>query len=129
MSPLTDHLGKKQPDKLSWDQQAQDAFEDLQHALVTMPVLLNPNFPQPFVVQMDVSSSGVKVVLPQVLKGEEHPIILYTSVTNANQQSRSIRPLTGRALAAKWAVEMLQFYLVNNPFTLLMDHTPPAVAP
>lgn len=28
------------------------------------------------------------------------------------------------ALAVKWAIETLQFYLVNNPFTLLSDHAP-----
>lgn len=50
-SPLRDRLGKKQPEKFSWDTKAQGAFKNLQHALVSPPlpsvlvsVLILPSF-------------------------------------------------------------------------------------
>lgn len=80
-SSLTDMLGKKQPDKLHWDARAQTAFDDLQQALVCplpSPVLVSPDFTQPFVVQTNASSTGLGAVLTQVIAVEEH-LIVYVS--------------------------------------------------
>lgn len=94
----------------------QGAFEDLQHALVTPPVPVSPDFTQPFVVQTDASSSSLGAILTQVLK-----IYISCKLQPAEQKYSTIE---GEVLAIKWATETLQLYLVNNPFMLLMDHAP-----
>lgn len=74
-SPLMDMLEKKHPERLSREMGTQGAFEDLQHALVSSPVLVSPDFTQPFLVQTDASGTGLGAVLAQNLNGDEHPVI------------------------------------------------------
>lgn len=122
-STLTDMLGKRQPEKLPWDARAQEAFEDLRHTLVYPPVLVNPDFTRPFLVQRDSSGTGLGSIFAQILDGEEHPIIFISSKLQPAEQKCGT--IEREALVVKWAIETLQFYLVNNSFTLLLtNHAP-----
>jgi hypothetical protein len=46
-----------------WDQNCQRAFDDLKRALVEAPILVRPDFKEPFCLDVDWSTKGVGVVL------------------------------------------------------------------
>jgi predicted aspartyl protease len=46
-----------------WDQERQSAFDDLKRALVQAPVLVRPNFREPFCLDVDWSTRGVGAIL------------------------------------------------------------------
>jgi hypothetical protein len=46
-----------------WDQGRQSAFDDLKRALVQAPVLVRPNFREPFCLDVDWSTKGVGAIL------------------------------------------------------------------
>lgn len=73
-------------------------------------------------VQTNTSSTSLGAVLTQELKSEEHPIVLLSGKLHPTEERYST--IECEALAVKWVVEAFQFYLVNTPFTLVMDHTP-----
>lgn len=85
-------------------------------------MLRSPDFTQPFVVQIDASGTSLGAVLTRILAREDHPIVsISRKLQPAEQKYFTIER---EMLAIKWALEALQFYLINNPFTLLMDHAP-----
>uniref|UniRef100_A0A8I6YET5 Reverse transcriptase n=1 Tax=Hordeum vulgare subsp. vulgare TaxID=112509 RepID=A0A8I6YET5_HORVV len=61
-APLTRLLRR---DAFSWDEEATTAFEALQRALMTGPVLQMPDFDMPFIVDCDASGIGFGAVLHQ----------------------------------------------------------------
>lgn len=99
-SPMTDLLGKKQPDKLHWGPRVRKAFEDLLQALVSPPILVSPDFTQPFVVQADASGMGLGAILTQVTAGEEHPIMYISRKLQPGK--RNTPPSRGRHCWSSW---------------------------
>ncbi len=91
-------------------------------ALSSEPVLRAPDFSCPFLLQTDASDTGLGAVLSQVQEGEEHPI-LYISrkLTPAEKNYATVEK---EALAIKWAVLELRYYLLGRRFTLVTDHAP-----
>lgn len=65
--PLTQLLTKK---GFHWNEQAQDAFEQLKVAMVSTPVLALPNFDRPFSIETDACDTGIGAVLVP----EGHPV-------------------------------------------------------
>ena len=72
--PLTDMTKKLAPTTLVWDEQKLAAFQKLKHLLTSQPVLKNPNYNLPFVVQTDASERGLGAVLSQIEDNQEHPV-------------------------------------------------------
>ena len=73
--PLTDLTSKRCPDRVEWTAACQSTFEELKNALISTPVLHNPDFKRPFVLQTDASNIALGAVLAQIDdSGEEHPI-------------------------------------------------------
>ena len=62
-APLTNLTKKDLP--LSWNENCQNAFEQIKHALMHAPVLALPDFLLPFVVECDASIEGIGAVLMQ----------------------------------------------------------------
>jgi len=71
VAPLTDVLKK---DAFQWSEQAEVAFLHLKSVLTQAPVLVLPNFSQPFVLDTDTSSVGIEAVLTQ----NNHPIAFFS---------------------------------------------------
>ncbi|KAI2665215.1 Retrovirus-related Pol polyprotein from transposon 17.6 [Labeo rohita] len=121
-APLTDLTRKGQPEKVAWSPELEETFRSIKAALTTEPVLRAPDFSCPFLLQTDTSDTGLGAVLSQVQEGEEHPVLFI---------SRKLSPAETRyaavekeALAVKWAVLELKYYLLGRRFTLLTDHAP-----
>ncbi|KAI2644530.1 Retrovirus-related Pol polyprotein from transposon 17.6 [Labeo rohita] len=82
-------------------------------------VLEFDSYPLP---RTDASNTGLGAVLFQVRDGEEHPVIYISwKLTPAETRYAAVER---EALAIKWAVLELWYYLLGRRFTLMTDHAP-----
>ncbi|KAD2805797.1 hypothetical protein E3N88_39174 [Mikania micrantha] len=110
--PLTD-LTKK--NSFLWSDQAQEAFQQLKHALITAPVLTLPNFEQPFVIECDASGRGIGAVLMQNHK----PIAYFSKGLSDRNLSKSAYEREMMALVL--AVQHWRQYLLGTRFLVYTD--------
>ncbi len=121
-APLTDLTRKGQPEKVSWGPAEGKAFKKVKEALTAEPVLRAPDFNCPFLLQTDASDTGLGAVLSQVQDGEEHPVLYISRKLTPTEQRYAT--VEREALAVKWAVLELRYYLLGRRFTLFTDHAP-----
>uniref|UniRef100_A0A8C1M144 ribonuclease H n=1 Tax=Cyprinus carpio TaxID=7962 RepID=A0A8C1M144_CYPCA len=121
-APLTDLTRKGQPEKVCWTPSAEEAFGQIKTALTSAPVLRAPDFSCPFLLQTDASDAGLGAVLSQVQEGEEHPVIYISRKLSPAERNYAV--VEKEALAIKWAVLELRYYLLGRKFTLVTDHAP-----
>ncbi len=121
-APLTDLTRKGQPERVIWSPETEEAFHQIKRALTEEPVLQAPDFGCPFLLQTDVSEAGLGAVLSQVQEGEEHPVLFISR--KLTKTERNYATVEKEALAVKWAVLELRYYLPGRKFTLLTDHAP-----
>uniref|UniRef100_A0A9J7WVP0 ribonuclease H n=1 Tax=Cyprinus carpio carpio TaxID=630221 RepID=A0A9J7WVP0_CYPCA len=72
--------------------------------------------------QTDASDTGLGAVLSQVQDGEEHPVVYISRKLSTTEQRYAA--VEKEALAVKWAVLELKYYLLGRKFTLYTDHAP-----
>ena len=116
------HAGQALPDRITWSEAANQAFGTLRQALCSEPVLITPDFASPLIVHTDASEVGLGGVLSQVRAGEEHPIMYISRKLLPNKRNYST--VEKEALAIKWSLDKLRYYLLGREFTLITDHTP-----
>ncbi|CAM4637279.1 unnamed protein product [Lepidochelys kempii] len=122
-TPITELCKKGKPDKVVWTEQCQVAFRALKEALVSGPVLANPDFDKPFVVFTDASNTGLGAVLMQEdEKGERHPIVYLSKKLLPREQHYAA--IEKECLAMVWALKKLEPYLFGRHFTVYTDHSP-----
>ncbi|XP_047150879.1 uncharacterized protein K02A2.6-like [Vigna umbellata] len=81
--PLTDLLKKWQ---FTWTEQAEEAMSRLKKAVTTGPVLVSPDFDQPFHIKCDASGRGIGAVLTQ----GKRPIAFFIKALSERSLSKSI---------------------------------------
>ncbi len=62
---LSDLTRNVAPAKVSWTPECEQAFQTLKTRLATQPVLVNPDYRRPFILQMDAYERGLGGVLSQ----------------------------------------------------------------
>ena len=121
-SPLHELTRRALPDRVEWTEEVDEAFLSLRRALCTEPLLITPDFNLPFVVHTDASEVGLGAVLSQVRSGEEHPVTYISRKLLTSEKAYST--VEKEALAIKWTLEKLRYYLLGRTFTLVTDHAP-----
>lgn len=117
--PLTELLSKKKSFK--WNDEAQKSFELLKIKLCSAPVLVNPNFSKPFIVQCDASAVGVGAVLAQEdSEGIERPIAYMSQKLNKAQRNYTVTEL--ECLAVVQAISKFRAYIEGQEFKVVTDH-------
>lgn len=116
--PLHKDTGKNQTNKVQWTEEMEQAFS----ALCTSPVLATPDFSKQFVVQTDASEVGKGTVLSQIQDCTDHPILFISR--KLLKHERNYATIDKEALAIKWALGKLQYYLLGREFLLVTDHAP-----
>ncbi|KAL5537557.1 hypothetical protein UlMin_045101 [Ulmus minor] len=81
--PLTDQLKKE---KFGWNLDATTTFEELKHAMSSVPVLAMPDFSKPFFIETDASGFGLRAVL---IQGQQ-PVAYYSQVLGPRARLKSI---------------------------------------
>lgn len=117
---LTDLTRKDQPQKVLWTSECQQAFKDLKDCLCQGPLLQSPNFDLPFTVQTDALGVGLGAVLLQG-EGEYCRPVQYISRKLFPRETK-YSTIEKEALAIKWALDTLRYYLIGKEFTLETDH-------
>ncbi|TYJ96446.1 Transposon Tf2-6 polyprotein [Cucumis melo var. makuwa] len=110
--PLTQLLKKG---GFNWTSEAEQAFEKLKKAMMSLPVLALPMFDKPFEIETDASGYGVGAVLIQ----NKHPIAFYSHTLAIRDRGR---PVYERELmAVVLAVQRWRPYLLGNRFVVQID--------
>lgn len=122
VSPLSDLTRKREPDSVQWFTEAKRAFQTLEMSLTSSPMWKYPDFTRTFLVHTDAPKTGLDTVLFQESDREENPII-YVSRKLTLTEQRYVA-VEQEALAIKWAIEELQYYLTSRQFTLITNHAP-----
>lgn len=71
---------------------------------------------------MDASGRGLGAMLFQKFEREEYPIIYLNHKLTPTETKCST--IEREALAVKWALDTLRYYLLGAPFNLVTDHAP-----
>ncbi len=86
------------------------------------PILVRPNFKEPFCLDVDWSTKGVGANLSQK-KGRFEKVIAYASKALTVAQ-RKFHPMEGECYALIWGILHFRQYLHRTHFTLRTDHKP-----
>lgn len=103
-----------------WEQEQQDAFEELQTALTNPPVLALPNQQDEFILDTDASNLAVGAELIQIQDGEEK-VVAYGSYALTPEQRRYC-VTRKELLAVVRFCRQYRYYILGRPFVLRTDH-------
>ncbi|KAK3567220.1 hypothetical protein QTP86_014212, partial [Hemibagrus guttatus] len=116
-NPLTSLLRNK-PKTLSWTTSAKEAFNTLKEAFTTAPLLVHPDSNQPFIVEVNASTTGVGVVRSQQQGNPSrlHPYAFFSRKLNPAEVNYDIG--NRELLAVKLALEEWRHWLegARHPF-------------
>jgi hypothetical protein len=114
-------LTKKDVDFI-WSEDCQRAFDTLKRALIGAPILVRPNFKEPFFLDVDWSTKGVGAVLSQK-EGRFEGVVAYANKALTMAQTK-FHPMEGECYALIWGILHFMQYLHRTHFTLRTDHKP-----
>ena len=98
-----------------WSEEAQEAFEKLQRAMMILPILALLDFNAPFEVETDASGYGIGAVLMQ----NKRPVAFYSHTLALRDRSK---PVYERELmAVVMAVQRWRPYLLGRTFIVKTD--------
>lgn len=123
VAPLTDLVSTKV--SFNWTNVSQQAFDGAKALLASAPVLVAPDFSQPFCLAVDASDTGAGAVLLQKRPdGVEHPVCYYSKKFNVHQRVYSV--VEKEALALVLAIQHFEVYLGSSasPIVVYTDHNP-----
>ncbi|CAM5106316.1 unnamed protein product [Natator depressus] len=112
-APLTELLTKDSPRRVHWSNECETAFRTIKEQLCGNPILFSPDFHCDFIVQTDASDVELGAVLSQEVDGEEHPIVYLSRKLFPRERNYSV--VEKEALAVKWAVDALRYYILGGP--------------
>nr|GFA00631.1 DNA-directed DNA polymerase [Tanacetum cinerariifolium] len=117
--PMTHLLKKNSP--FIFSNECIQAFRTLKDKLTEAPILIAPNWDQPFELMCDASDYAVGVVLGQRVKKHFRPIH-YTSKT-MNQVETNYTTTEKEMLAVVYAFKKFRSYLIMNKSIVYTDHS------
>jgi len=100
-----------------WDQGRHSAFDDLKRALVQAPVLVRPNFREPFCLDVDWSTRGVGAILFQK-EGRFEKVIAYAK-KGLDRGTEKVPPHGRRALCSN--LGNFAFQTISTPNSLHVE--------
>jgi len=120
--PLTNLL--KKDVKFCWTESCQQAFNMVKTMLTSQPVLVMPDYTQPFKLLCDASDLGAGSILMQDQNGVDHPIAYYSRKFSKHQRNYST--IEKECLAMVLSLQHFESYLcpTKHPIQVFTDHNP-----
>lgn len=120
--PMTRLLSKKE--KFIWNEHCQRSFSKIKELLITAPVLITPDFNEPFKLYVDASHEGIGSTLMQEREGVDHPVGYYSKKLLGYQRSYST--VEKEALALLMSLNHFEVYVrgTGRPLEVFTDHNP-----
>lgn len=115
---LTDLL-KKSVTKFLWTEEAEDSFQKLRNAMMTAPVIANPDFDKDFHIQCDASDVSGAAALGQIHESGE-VVIAYYSHKWTGPESRW-GATEREAATVLYAIRHFNSYLWGRPILVITD--------
>nr|GFC69238.1 reverse transcriptase domain-containing protein [Tanacetum cinerariifolium] len=117
--PMTHLLEKNSP--FIFSNECVQTFRTLKDKLTEAPILIAPNWDQPFELMCDASDFAVGAVLGQRIEKHFRPIH-YASKT-MNQAKTNYTTTEKEMLAVVYAFEKFRSYLIMNKSIVYTDHS------
>nr|GFA45832.1 reverse transcriptase domain-containing protein [Tanacetum cinerariifolium] len=117
--PMTHLLEKNSP--FIFSNECIQAFRTLKDKLTEAPILIAPNWDQPFELMCDASDFAIGAVLGQRIEKHFRPIC-YASKT-MNQAEANYTTTEKEMLAVVYAFENFRSYLIMNKIIIYTDHS------
>ncbi len=118
-SPLTQLLKKDVP--FHWHNDQDRSFNDLKEALTKAPVLVFPDFNEPFILCTDASTAGIGAVLMQTDEADKRHVVAFASrVLSPAEKNYSVTHL--EVLAVVWALQHFRDIIMGYKITVYTDH-------
>ena len=103
-----------------WDDQAQQAFDNLKHALTHSPVIHPPDYSKDFLLYIAASATTIAMVLVQENPNSQEHVIYYASKNLMDSETRYSR-VEKLALAMVIAVQKFCHYILLRTTTILTE--------
>ena len=107
--------------QFEWTTECHEAFQTLCQRLCSVPILAFPDFNKPFILNTDVSNTGLGGVLSQFNKTGNKHMIAYASLTLSKAERRYCVTHC-ELLAVVTFTQHFRPYLLGRQFTLRTDH-------
>ena len=120
--PLTELIQKKQPNKIKWSQECDEALNKIKIAFSNQPILKLPDMKKEFVLVTDASLVALGGALMQYYDGILHPIQYISRKMSFSEQMYATIEREGLSLV--WCITKLARYLMGTKFILMTDHQP-----
>ena len=117
-APLTKLTGGR--GRIPWEDEQQQAFEELKKQLVTPPILGYPDEQISFILDTDASHCSIGAVLSQVQEGRERVIAYGGKVLS--RAERNYCTTRKELFAVIYFMEHFQHYLIGKTFLVRTDH-------
>lgn len=116
-APITDLLKKSK--KFKWTEEAEHALDELKSVLTSSPVLANPQYDRPFIVETDASQLAVGAALLQEHTDGKRIIAYFSKKLTSTQ--RKYAATEKECLAVLLAIEHFRHYVEGTNFTVITD--------
>ena len=108
--------------KYEWNEECQKSLHILNKRMVTMPILVFPDWKKIFHVHVDASSIALGVILAQPGEGGiDHPIVFASRKLSSTERNYTTTEREG--LAMVYALQKFRHYLLGSHFKMFTDHS------
>ncbi|CAF0753556.1 unnamed protein product [Brachionus calyciflorus] len=108
--------------KFIWTEIEQESFDRLKKALISKPILRQPDFAKTFIVYTDASGYAISGVLSQRDENENEYVIFYGSRLLKNAEI-DYGITEKECLAVVWSIKRYRVYLYCTYFEVITDHS------
>jgi hypothetical protein len=108
--------------QFQWTEECQQSFNTLKWKMVTMPILVFPDWSKEFHVHVDASSISLGAVLAQPGAGDLDHLLAFSS-RNLSTAKINYTTTEREGLAMVYALHKFRHYLLGGHFNMFTDHS------